>query len=213
MHMQQLGLRLLASEAGVDVRRLSLGLYTDSEEQKLHNAINSLMDMAIYYDDTPFQTIMDMRRKAKRIALEHGLDLLVVDYLQLVKEQNSDEENRGQEISAICRSLKGMARELNIPILVCSQLSRSVEDRPGHRPILPDLLDSSSIENDADTVLFIYREDAYYTEDEWDLHFPGRPYPQGVAEIILAKNRHGPTGRVRLHFHENLLRFESWPQP
>jgi replicative DNA helicase len=121
-------------------------------------------------------------------------------------------ENRVQEISEISRSIKGMARDLNVPIITCSQLSRLVEGRPGHRPMLSDLRDSGSIEQDADIVMFIYREDVYYTEEEWDQHFPGRPYPRGIAEIILSKHRHGPTGSVKLYFRDNLVRFESLPR-
>ena len=154
---------------------------------------------------------MEMRSKARRLSLEHGLDLLVVDYLQLVQGSNRGRvtENRVMEISEISRNIKGMARDLNVPIITCSQLSRVVENRPGHRPQLSDLRDSGSIEQDADIVLFIYREDAYYTEEEWDQHFPGRPYPRNIAELILAKHRHGPTGSVRLRFRDNLVRFES----
>ena len=114
-----------------------------------------------------------------------------------------------QEISEISRSLKGIARDLRIPIVTCSQLSRVVEGRPGHRPQLSDLRDSGSIEQDADIVMFIYREDAYYKEEEWQQHFPDRPYPRNIAEIIVAKHRHGPVGSVKLRFRNNLVRFDA----
>jgi replicative DNA helicase len=168
----------------------------------------------VYIDDTPFQGIVEMRSKTRRLSLEHGLDLLVIDYLQLVQGENRGRygDNRVQEISEISRSIKGMARDLNIPVLTCSQLSRMLENRPGHRPQLSDLRDSGSIEQDADIVMFIFREDAYYTEEDWDQHFPGRPYPRNIAEIIVAKHRHGPTGSVKLRFRDNLVRFEPLPR-
>ena len=211
MSREQLALRILAADASVDAHRLRLGLYTEAEEQRIIDSIGTLSDMPVYIDDTPFQGMMEMRSKARRLSLEHGLDLLVVDYLQLVQGNNRGRggENRVMEISEISRSIKGMARDLNVPILTCSQLSRVVEGRPGHRPQLSDLRDSGSIEQDADIVLFIYREDAYYTEEEWEQHFPGRPYPRNIAELILAKHRHGPTGSVRLRFRDHLVRFES----
>ena len=156
-----------------------------------------------------------MRAKARRLSLEHGLDLLVVDYLQLIQgtsKGRSGEINRVQEISEISRSIKGMARDLNVPVVTCSQLSRGVEGRIGHRPQLSDLRDSGSIEQDADIVMFIFREDAYYTEEEWEQQFPSRPYPKNIAEIIVSKHRHGPTGSVKLRFRDNLVRFDSLPR-
>ena len=214
MSREQLALRILASEAGVDAHRLRLGLYTEAEEQRIIDSIGNLSDLPVYIDDTPFQGMVEMRSKARRLSLEHGLDLLVVDYLQLIQGPGHGRggDNRVQEISEISRSIKGMARDLHVPIITCSQLSRLVEGRPGHRPVLSDLRDSGSIEQDADIVMFIYREDVYYTEEEWDQHFPGRPYPRGIAEIILSKHRHGPTGSVRLRFRDNLVRFESLPR-
>lgn len=211
MSAEQLAQRILAAHAGVDGHRLRLGLYSEPEEQRIIESIGTLSELPVYIDDTPFQGMMEMRSKARRLSLEHGLDLLVVDYLQLVQGSNRGRvtENRVMEISEISRNIKGMARDLNVPIITCSQLSRVVENRPGHRPQLSDLRDSGSIEQDADIVLFIYREDAYYTEEEWDQHFPGRAYPRNIAEIILAKHRHGPTGSIRLRFRDNLVRFES----
>ncbi len=209
MSREQLALRILASDAGVDSHRLRLGLYTEAEEQRIIDSIGQLSELPVYIDDTPLQGMVEMRSKSRRLLLEHGLDLLIVDYLQLVQGSNRSRggDNRVQEISEISRSLKGMARDLNIPIITCSQLSRGVESRTGHRPQLSDLRDSGSIEQDADIVIFIYREDDYYTEEEWAQQNPGRPYPRNIAEIIVAKHRHGPTGSVKLRFQNNLLRF------
>ncbi len=211
MSREQLALRILAADAEIDAHRLRLGLYTEAEEQRIIDSIGNLSDMPVYVDDTPFQGIIEMRSKARRLFMEHGVDLLVIDYLQLVQGEGRGRfgENRVQEISDISRSIKGMARDLKIPIITCSQLSRLVENRTGHRPQLSDLRDSGSIEQDADIVMFIYREDVYYTEDEWEQQFPGRPFPRNIAEIIVAKHRNGPTGSIKLRFRDYLIRFES----
>ena len=211
MSSEQLAMRILASEAGIDTHRLRLGLYTMAEEQRMIDAIGQLSDLPMYIDDTPYQSMVEMRSKARRLSLEHGLDLLVVDYLQLVQGQGrSFSANRVQEISEISRSLKALARDLNVALVACSQLSRLVENRPSHRPVLSDLRDSGSIEQDADVVMFIHREDQYITEEEWEQQRPGQPYPRGIADIIVAKHRNGPTGTVQLQFRENLVRFDSF---
>jgi replicative DNA helicase len=211
MSREQLALRILAADAEIDAHRLRLGLYTEAEEQRIIDSIGQLSELPVYIDDTPFQSITEMRGKARRLSLEHGLDMLVVDYLQLIQGRQSyrGSENRVQEISEISRSIKGMARDLNVPIVTCSQLSRIVENRPGHRPQLSDLRDSGSIEQDADVVMFIYREDIYYTEEDWEQQFPNRPYPKNIAEIIVAKHRHGPTGNLKMYFRDNLVRFDA----
>jgi replicative DNA helicase len=210
MSGEQLALRILAAEAEVHANHLRLGLYSEAGEERVIDAVGRLSDLPIFIDDSPAQGIVEMRSKAHRLSRENGLDLLVVDYLQLIQGQSRGRgENRVQEISEISRFLKNLARELNAAVLTCSQLSRLVEYRPGHRPQLSDLRDSGSIEQDADVVLFIYREDVYYTEEGWDQHFPGRPYPKNIAEIILAKHRHGPTGVLKLFFRGNLVRFEG----
>ena len=209
MSREQLALRILSSEAEVDSHRLRLGLYTEAEEQRIIDAIGQLSDLPVYIDDTPFQSMIEMRSKARRLSLEHGLDLLVVDYLQLIQGRGRG-DNRVQEISEISRSLKVLARDLNIALLTCSQLSRGVEQRPGHRPLLSDLRDSGSIEQDADVVMFLHREDVYYSEDEWDQQFPGRPYPRNIADLIVAKHRNGPTGNLQLFFRDNWVRFDSY---
>ena len=211
MSSEQLAMRILASEAGIDTHRLRLGLYTMAEEQRMIDAIGHLSDLPMYIDDTPYQSMVEMRSKARRLSLEHGLDLLVVDYLQLVQGQGRNySANRVQEISEISRSLKALARDLNVALVACSQLSRLVENRPSHRPVLSDLRDSGSIEQDADVVMFIHREDQYITEEEWEQQRPGQPYPRGIADIIVAKHRNGPTGTVQLQFRENLVRFDSF---
>ena len=209
MSREQLAMRILASDAGVDAHHLRLGISSEPDEQRIIDSIGRLSELPVYIDDTPMQGMVEMRSKARRLMLEHGLDLLVVDYLQLVQGSNRSRggDNRVQEISEITRSLKGMARDLDVPIITCSQLSRSVENRPVHRPQLADLRDSGSIEQDADIVMFIYRDDAYFTEEEWEQQNPGRPFPRNIAEIIVAKHRHGPTGTVKLRFQNNLLRF------
>lgn len=212
MSREQVAMRILVAESGVDSHRLRLGLLSEQEESVIANAVGVLSGLPIYIDDTPFQTAAEMRSKSQRLKLEHGLDFLVVDYLQLVQGQGSRSgygENRVQEISEISRSLKAMARDLEVPVFTCSQLSRVVENRPGHRPQLSDLRDSGSIEQDADVVMFIYREDRNFTEDEWEQHSPGRPYPRNIAELIVAKHRHGPTGSLHLYFRDTLMRFDE----
>ena len=211
MSRDQLALRMLSSEAGVDAQRLRLGLYPEADERRVIDTIGTLSELAIYIDDTPLQGTLEMRAKARRLHMEHGLDLLVVDYLQIIQQTNGRGDNRVQEMSEITRSIKGTARDLNVPVLAVSQMSRAVEMRASHRPLLSDLRESGSIEQDADVVMFIYRDDIYYTEEEWDRQFGDRPYPKNVAEIIVAKHRHGPVGNVKLLFRDKLLRFEAAP--
>ena len=216
MSREQLALRILASAAEVDPLRIRRGLLSLREQERVITTIGELSDLPVYIDDTPFQGIVEMRSKARRLSLEqsNGLDMVVIDYLQLIQGEGRGRygENRVQEISDISRSIKGMARDLNIPVITCSQLSRVVENRPGHRPQLSDLRDSGSIEQDADIVMFIYREDLYYTEEEWEQHFPGRPYPRGITELIVSKHRHGQPGSIKLLFHGDFIRFEALPR-
>ena len=208
MGRENVGLRLLSSEANVNSSRLRLGLLSEGEERRLLDAIGALSDLPIYIDDTPVQGIVEMRGKARRLQSERGLDLLIVDYLQLISGSGRT-ENRAQEMGEISRSLKGLARDLDIPVLACSQLSRAIEQRPTHRPLLSDLRESGSIEQDADVVAFIYREDMYTTREEWERKNPTREYPENIAEIIVAKHRNGPLGIIPLDFRSNLVRFES----
>ena len=210
MTADQLALRALSGETGIDSHRLRLGLYTHSEEDRIINGIGELSALPVYIDDTPYQGMVEIRGKARRLALDNGLDLAMVDYLQLIQGQHrGPATNRVQEITEISRSLKVMAGELNVAVIACSQMSRLVENRPSHRPQLSDLRDSGSIEQDADVVMFIHREDLYVTEEEWAQSHPGQDYPKNIAEIIVAKHRKGPTGSVRLEFRDHLVRFDT----
>ena len=210
MTREQLAMRILASEAKIDSHRLRLGLYTHMEEDRIIDAIGRLSDLPVFIDDTPYQGMVEMRGKARRLALERGLDLLVVDYLQLVQGKKKwGQSNRVQEITEISRELKVLAGDLKVALIACSQLNRMVENRPNNRPRLSDLRDSGSIEQDADVVMFIHREDVYTTEEEWTQTHLGQDYPRNIAEIIIAKHRKGPTGSIRLEFVDNLVRFDS----
>ena len=210
MTREQLAMRVLASEAGIDSHRLRLGLYTHLEEGRIIDSIGRLSGLPVFIDDTPYQGMSEMRSKASLLALERGLDLLVVDYLQLVQgRQRWGQSNRVQEITEISRELKVLAGDLKVALIACSQLNRMVESRPNNRPRLSDLRDSGSIEQDADVVMFIHREDVYVTEEEWNQAHPNREYPKNIAEIIIAKHRKGPTGSILLEFIDNLVRFDS----
>jgi replicative DNA helicase len=195
MSGEQLVQRLLSMETGVDSHRLRLGFIDDSEWEQISRAFGRLAEANIYIDDTAGISVMELRSKARRLLAEHGLDLIVVDYLQLMQGRRS--ENRVQEISDISRGLKGLARELDIPVLALSQLSRAVESRTDHRPLLSDLRESGSIEQDADIVMFIYREDVYDPDTD----------KKGIAEVIVAKHRNGPTDTVHLRFFNRTARF------
>ncbi|MCH8109939.1 MAG: replicative DNA helicase [Chloroflexi bacterium] len=210
MSREQIGMRLLASEANVDSYRLRINLISEADERNLLDAIGTLSELPIYIDDTPIQTIVEMRGKARRLQAERGLDFLIIDYLQLISGSNKGRvDNRVQEMGEISRSLKGLARDLDIPVLACAQLSRAIEQRPNHRPLLSDLRESGSIEQDADVVAFIYREDVYITREEWEKKNPSDPYPENIAEIIISKHRNGPLGTVPLFFRNDVVRFES----
>ncbi|MDO8750757.1 MAG: replicative DNA helicase [Dehalococcoidia bacterium] len=208
MSREQLAYRLLSAEAQVDSHRLRLGIITEREQQRVINAVGALSDLPIYIDDSPLQTIVEVRSKARRLHMEHTVDLLIMDYIQLIQVSGRG-DNRVQEMSEITRSLKGVARDLNVPLLALSQLSRAVEQRPTHRPMLSDLRDSGSIEQDADVVAFIYREDAYFSEEDWERQHPTEAYPKNIAEIIVAKHRNGPLGNLSLYFREQFSRFEN----
>jgi replicative DNA helicase len=209
MSRDQLAMRILSAEAEIDSHRLRLNLVTEAQEQRITDAIGRLSDLPLYIDDTPFQSTIEMRSKSRRLSLEHGLDLLVVDYLQLIQGRSGRNDNRVQEISEISRSLKILARDLDIALVTCSQLSRGVEQRPSHRPMLSDLRDSGSIEQDADVVMFLHREDLYSDEESWTQQNPGRPYPRNIADLIVSKHRNGPTGEISLFFRDNWVRFDS----
>ena len=210
MTADQLAMRALASETGIDSHRIRLGLYSSAQEDLIINTIGELSELPIYIDDTPYQGMVEIRGKARRLDLDKGVDLIMVDYLQLVQGRHrGGPANRVQEITEISRGLKVLAGEMDASVIACSQMSRMVENRPSHRPQLSDLRDSGSIEQDADVVAFIHREDLYTTEEEWAQTHPGQEYPRNIAEIIVAKNRKGPTGSIRLEFRDHLVRFDS----
>ena len=209
MSAEQIGIRLVASEANVDSHRMRTGILHSEEAQREHDAIGYLSELPIYIDETPFQRIVEMRSKITRLHNEEPIDLLIVDYIQLIAGSSGRSENRVMDMGEISRSLKSIARELDVPVLALSQLSRAPEQRLNHRPLLSDLRESGSIEQDADVVAFIYREDKYVTRDEWEKRRPSDPYPVNVAELIVAKHRNGPTGSVHLYFRDDVVRFES----
>ncbi len=209
MAREPLVLRMLASEANVDSRRIRLGSHTTEEEEKrIMDAIGILSEAKIYLDDSPQLRVVEMRSKARRLHFEHSIDLIIVDYLQLMQGEGRG-ENRVQEISYISRSLKALARELNVPVIAISQLSRAVEWRASHKPQLSDLRESGSIEQDADVVMFVYRDDYYYNREEWEAQHPDKDYPEGIADIIIAKHRNGPTGEIKLRFLPASAKFKD----
>jgi replicative DNA helicase len=195
MSAEQLVQRLLSTETGVDSHRLRLGQIDDNEWDRISRAFGRLAEAQIFIDDSANASVMDVRSKARRLQAEQGIDLLIVDYLQLMSGRRT--ENRVAEISEISRGLKGLARELNVPVVALSQLSRAVETRADHRPMLSDLRESGSIEQDADIVMFIYRDDKYDENSE----------KKGIAELIVAKHRNGPVGTVNLRFFDRTARF------
>jgi replicative DNA helicase len=207
MARESLVMRLLSSESGVNLRQVRLGLHTEAEERRIMEATGVLAEAPIYIDDSPQLRVVEMRSKARRLHYERGLNLIIVDYLQLMQAEGRV-ENRVQEISYISRSLKGIARELNVPLIAVSQLSRAVEWRASHKPQLSDLRESGSIEQDADVVIFIYRDEVYVPEEEWRALHQDEAYPP-PAEIIIAKHRNGPTGQVSLRFIPKLAKFEN----
>ncbi len=208
MAKEQLVMRMLCCEAGVNQQNLRQGYLDRGDMDRIAIAANSLYDAPVFFDDTPTMSVLQIRGKSRRLKAERGaLDLVIVDYLQLISGHGKI-ENRTQEISQIARSLKSLARELKVPVIACSQLSRAVESRGApHRPMLSDLRESGSIEQDADVVMFLYRPSYYpdgemkaagYEEDE-----------RHVAEVILAKQRNGPVGTVRLAWMDQYVRFEN----
>ncbi len=203
MSKEQLVDRLLASEAGVDLWRLRTGRLSmdgdDSDLSKIQEAMGVLAETPIFIDDAASSNILQMRTMARRLQAEHGLGLIIVDYLQLMEGRNGGSENRVQEISEISRSLKNLARELDVPVLALSQLSRAVESRSPQIPRLSDLRESGSIEQDADVVLFIYREDREKPNSD----------KKNVAEIHIAKHRNGPVGKIDLYFNADQVSFKS----
>lgn len=198
MSKEQLVDRMLAEAAGVDAWNIRTGNLSDSDFEKLSNAMGEMAETPIYIDDTPGLSVLEMRTKARRVAHSMPLGVIIVDYLQLMRgTAKSYGDNRVQEVSEISRGLKLIARELNVPVIALSQLSRSVESRNPQIPQLADLRESGSIEQDADIVMFIYRED-YYNPETDRAH---------ITDLIIAKHRNGPTGRIELYFHPERLKF------
>lgn len=192
--------RMLSSVAGVDGWKLRTGNMTDDDFPKLGFAMGTLSEAPLYIDDTPMMNVMELRAKARRLQMEHGLGVIIIDYLQLISGRSgSSDPNRVQEVSEISRSLKALARELNVPVIALSQLSRAVESRPDKRPMLSDLRDSGSIEQDADVVMFLYREDYYERDTE----------KKNIVEVLIRKHRNGPIGQVELYFVKEQTRFRS----
>jgi replicative DNA helicase len=198
MSAVQLVTRMLCSEARVDMSRVRNGQLSDRDFQRLADTAGRMSEARIFIDDNADLTVMELRSRARKLVAEHDLGLIIIDYLQLMTGGTGN-ENRQQEISNISRGLKALARELDIPVLVLSQLSRAVESRPNKRPMLSDLRESGAIEQDADLVMFIYRDEYYDPHSE----------KQGIAEIIIGKQRNGPVGTVELQFHSAHVRFND----
>jgi replicative DNA helicase len=201
MSKEQLVDRMLADASGVDAWNIRTGNLSDDDFGKLSEAMGELAEAPIFIDDTPGLSVLEMRTKARRAMHEHPLGLVIIDYLQLMQGSGSSisSGNRVQEVSEISRGLKLIARELDVPVIALSQLSRSVESRSPQIPQLADLRESGSIEQDADIVMFIYREAYYNPETE----------RENITDLIIAKHRNGPTGKVELYFHPERLRFMS----
>lgn len=198
MSREQLGMRMLCSEAKIDAQKVRTGFLEKEEWPYIIRALGVLSEAPIFIDDSPAMTTLEMRAKARRLKSEHGLGLIVVDYLQLMRS-SGHKDNREQEISEISRSLKAMAKELHVPVIALSQLNRKVEDRSDRRPQMSDLRESGAIEQDADVIAFIYRDEVYNRAED----NPNR----GIAEIIVAKQRNGPTGIVKLSFMSQFCSF------
>jgi len=208
---EQLAMRMLSSEAGVEMSRLRLGRHTEAEEAKVMRAHGQLGTAPIFIDDSAVLSVPEIRAKCRRLQADHGLDLVVVDYLQLLHGAGRA-DTRANEISQISRSLKELARELRVPVIAGAQLSRAVETRNPHIPMLSDLRESGSIEQDADIVMFIYREDMYLKPAEWQDQNPiesGNAHPTGLANIIIAKHRNGPTGSVTVRWVDKTASFQD----
>lgn len=198
MSKEQLVNRMLCSEVMIDSQKMRIGKLEDSDWQKMAMALGPLSEAPIYIDDTPGVSVMELRAKCRRLKLEKNLGLIVIDYLQLMQGRGRN-ENRQQEVSEISRSLKILAKEINVPVITLSQLSRAPEARTDHRPMLSDLRESGAIEQDADMVMFLYRDDYYNPETE----------KQNVAEVIIAKNRNGSTGTVELRWFGEYTKFAN----
>jgi len=200
MSKEQLVTRLLCSEARVDASRLRTGHLLEGEWEKVIHGAEKLFEAQLFIDDTPAISVLEMRAKARRLKVEHGIGMIVVDYLQLMRGGGSP-ESRQQEISEISRSLKALAKELSVPVVALSQLNRGLESRTDKRPMMSDLRESGAIEQDADVIMFVYRDEVYNKDN---------PDVRGKAEIIIGKQRNGPIGTVNLTFLGEFTRFENY---
>ena len=199
---EQLAMRMISSLGRIDQHHIRTGKLDDEDWPRLTSAVGILVDAAMFIDDTPALTPTELRARCRRIKRERGLDLVVIDYLQLM-QTSGNRENRATEISEISRSLKALAKEIRVPVIALSQLNRSLEQRPNKRPMMSDLRESGAIEQDADLIVFVYRDEVY-NEDSPD---------KGTAEIIIGKQRNGPIGTVRLTFLGKYTRFENFIPP
>lgn len=205
MSRQQLAQRLLSSRSGVDSQRLRRNMIQPDDWTRLHQTVGELSEAPLYIDDTPGLTLLQLRAKARRMASRYHIKLIIIDYLQLMSSPGS--ESRQQEVSELSRGIKAMARDLSVPVICLSQLNRAAESREGHRPRMSDLRESGSIEQDADVVMMLHREEYYHVNDPaWGEENPEK---KGVAEIIIAKQRNGPTGVVELSFDGSTTRFHN----
>jgi replicative DNA helicase len=205
----QLITRMIASETGISSEKLRKGQMNDEEWQRLFSNVSALENAPLYIDETPSLSVFDFRAKCRRLVMQHGVKIIMVDYLQLMTANSGKggAGNREQEIATISRSLKAIAKELNVPVIALSQLSRSVETRPGKRPMLSDLRESGAIEQDADIVSFIFRPE-YYKIATWDNDEDGgESSTENQAELIIAKHRNGATADVRMSFFKNIAKF------
>jgi replicative DNA helicase len=203
MSKEQLINRMFSLESSVDAQKLRTGQLNDQDWERLIESAGTIGRSKLVIDDTPGITVSELRSKCRKLKLEHGLSMVIIDYLQLMSGSGRSTDSRQQEISDISRSLKAIARELGVPVLALSQLSRAVEQRPDHRPMLSDLRESGAIEQDADVVMFIYRDD-YYNHDS---------VKKGVSEIIVAKQRNGPIGTVELAWLPEYTKFANLEKP
>jgi replicative DNA helicase len=202
MSKEQLFLRMLTSEAHIDSHRLRTGFLVESDWGRLSHALGTLSEAKVFIDDTPGIGVLEMRAKSRRLMAEHGLDMLMIDYIQLMQGRGRF-ENRTLELAAISRSLKVLAKELNVPVVILSQLSRAPESRSDHRPMLSDLRESGALEQDADVVMLLFRPDQYPDV---------KPEDENIAEVNVAKQRNGPTGHIRLAFLKSETRFGNLDQ-
>ncbi len=202
MSKQQLGIRMLGFDASIDATKLRTGFLRDKEWERLTDSANRLTELPIFIDDSSAISVLEMKAKCRRLKKSHDLALVIVDYLQLIQGRRSA-ESRQIEISEVSRMLKALAKDLNVPVMALSQLNRKVEDRPNKRPQLADLRESGAIEQDADVIAFIYRDEVYHPDSEEN---------RNIAEIILAKQRNGPTGYFKLTFRKELTAFGDYTE-